>query len=179
MKRRHTPGGVRAVAPSLAPLTFTLLCLTVACVLTAHAAHMPVWYTPALGAILAARWWHRRRKPHRVAAWLRIAMLVAVPAAVIAMYGTPFGREPGAAIVCGLLVLKVLETESARDARMAVGFACFILMSALLFDQSLGFTIVVGAMLLPALATLRALQPGLPEPGWLPAFKTSAALLAT
>jgi len=167
------------VAPSLAPLPFTLLCLTVACVLTAHAAHMPVWYTPALGAILAARWWHRRRKPHRVAAWLRIAMLVAVPAAVIAMYGTPFGREPGAAIVCGLLVLKVLETESARDARMAVGFACFILMSALLFDQSLGFTIVVGAMLLPALATLRALQPGLPEPGWLPAFKTSTALLAT
>jgi hypothetical protein len=31
-------------------------------------------------------------------------------------------------------------------------------MSALLFDQSFGFTILVGQMLLPAHATLRAMQ---------------------
>jgi transglutaminase-like putative cysteine protease len=105
-------------------------------------------------------------------------MLLAIPAAVTAVYGSPLGQQPGAAIVCGLLVLKVLESESMRDARMAVGFACFILMSALLFDQSLGFTIVVGLMLLPALATLRALEPGLPERGWLRAFQPGTVMLA-
>jgi len=173
------PPGTRVVTSSLALLPFTLLCITVLCVLVAHAAHMPVWYTAALAAILVARWWQRRGQQRRVAAWLRIVMLIAVPATVIAVYGTPLGREPGAAIVCGLLVLKVLESESMRDARMAVGFACFILMSALLFDQSLGFTIAVGLMLLPALATLRALQPGLPESGWLSAFRTGTVLLAT
>jgi len=173
------PPGTRVVTSSLALLPFTLLCITVLCVLVAHAAHMPVWYTAVLAAILVARWWQRRGQQRRVAAWLRIVMLIAVPATVIAVYGTPLGREPGAAIVCGLLVLKVLESESMRDARMAVGFACFILMSALLFDQSLGFTIAVGLMLLPALATLRALQPGLPESGWLSAFRTGTVLLAT
>ena len=156
MKRHDAPPGTRIVASTLAPLPFTLLCVTVLCVLVAHAAHLPAWYTTALAVVLAARWWQRRRQPRRVDAWLRIAMLVGVLATAIAVYGTPLGREPGAAIVCGLLVLKVLESESVRDARMAVGFACFILMSALLFDQSFGFTILVGLMLLPALATLRA-----------------------
>ena len=179
MTNHDAPPGTRVVTSSLALLPFTLLCITVLCVLVAHAAHMPVWYTAALAAILVARWWQRRGQQRRVAAWLRIVMLIAVPATVIAVYGTPLGREPGAAIVCGLLVLKVLESESMRDARMAVGFACFILMSALLFDQSLGFTIAVGLMLLPALATLRALQPGLPESGWLSAFRTGTVLLAT
>jgi protein-glutamine gamma-glutamyltransferase len=178
MKRHDAPPGTRIVASALAPLAFSLLCMTVLCVLAVHAAHLPVWYTAALAVILAGRWWQRRRQPRRVDAWLRVAMLVAVLATAIAVYGTPIGRDPGAAIVCGLLVLKVLESESVRDARMAVGFACFILMSALLFDQSFGFTILVGLMLLPALATLRALQPGLPDAGWLPAFRTGTVLLA-
>lgn len=178
MKRLRVPAGTRSDAQQLGVLPFTLLCITVLCVLVAHAPHMPVWYTAILVATTLARWWQRRRRRHSVSAWLRVALLLAVPLAVIAVYGTPFGREAGAAIVCGLLVVKTLESERPRDARMSVGFACFILMSALLFDQSLGFTILVGLMLLPALATLRALAPGLAETGWWPAFRTGTALMA-
>jgi hypothetical protein len=177
VKAPSIPLGTHGATEALAPLAFDLLCLTVLCVLASHAPHMPAWYTAVLAAIVAARWLQRRRQRGRISAWLRIALLVAVPASVIAVYGTPFGREPGAAIVCGLVVVKLLESERVRDARMAVGFACFILMSALLFDQGLVFTIVVGLMLLPALATLRALEPGVPETGWWPAFKTGAVLL--
>ena len=175
MKPPRIPAGTHGLPSELAPLPFTLLCATVLCVLAAHAPHMPAWYTAILAATVVARWRQRRRR--RISAWLRIALLVAVPAAVVAVYGTPFGREPGAAIVCGLLVVKLLESERVRDGRMAIGFACFILMSALLFDQALVFTIIVGLMLLPALATLRALEPGLPETGWLPAFRTGTVLL--
>lgn len=171
------PLGTHGAISELAPLAFNLLSITVLCVLASHAPHMPAWYTAILAAIVAARWRQRRRRRGRISAWLRIALLVAVPAAVIAVYGTPFGREPGAAIVCGLLVVKLLESERVRDARMAVGFACFILMSALLFDQGLAFTIIVGLMLLPALATLRALEPGLPKTGWWPALRTGTVLL--
>ncbi|MGH8234416.1 MAG: transglutaminaseTgpA domain-containing protein [Rhodanobacteraceae bacterium] len=178
MKRHDPPPGTRVIASALDAMPFNLLCVTVLCVLAAHAPHMPAWYTAALVAILAARWWQRRQQHRRVTAWLRIVMLAAIPASMIAVYGSPLGQEPGAAIVCGLLVLKVMESESIRDARMAVGFACFILMSALLFDQSLGFTIVVGIMLLPALATLRTLEPGLSEPRWLRAFKPGMVMLA-
>lgn len=178
MKHKQPPPGTRDEAWALGSLPFNLLCVTVLCVLAAHAPHMPAWFTAALVAVVAARWWQRRYQHRSVSAWLRIALLVAVPLAVMVIYGTPFGREAGAAIVCGLVVVKLLESERLRDARMTVGFACFILMSALLFDQSLGFTIVLGLMLLPALATLRALEPGLPESEWLPAFKTGAVLLA-
>ncbi|MGH8146426.1 MAG: transglutaminase TgpA family protein [Rhodanobacteraceae bacterium] len=178
MKPGDAPPGTHVVASTLDTRAFNLLCLTVACVLGSHAPYLPWWYTGALAVILIARWWQRRRRHQRVSAWLRIAMLLAVPAVVMAVYGTAFGRAPGAAIVCGLLVLKVLESERLRDARMAVGFACFILMSALLFNQSLWFTIVVGLMLLPPLATLRALEPGLPEAKWLPAFKPGSVMLA-
>jgi transglutaminase-like putative cysteine protease len=178
MPRVETPAGTRVVASALATLPFNLLCVTVLCVLASHAPHLPAWYTAALAGTLAARWWQRRRRHRRVPGWLRILMLLAIPVAVTAVYGSPLGQQPGAAIVCGLLVLKVLESESVRDARMAVGFACFILMSALLFDQSLGFTVVVGLMLLPALATLRALEPGLPERGWLRAFQPGTVMLA-
>ncbi len=178
MKRRRVPPGTRIEAWALDDLPFNLLCVTLVCVLAAHAPHLPAWYTAALLAIVAARWWQRRQRRRRVSTWLRIVMLVAVPVTVIVVYGTPFGREPGAAIVCGLLVVKLLESERLRDARMTVGFACFVLMSALLFDQSLAFTIMVGLMLLPALATLRALEPGLPTSRWLPAFKTGGVLLA-
>ncbi len=179
MKWFHrTSGKTRRAADAISPLAFTLLSVTVLCVLAAHAMHLPLWYIAPLAAILGVRWWQRRRRQGRVSAWLRVVMLVAVPMVAIAIWGTPFGQEPGAAIVCGLLVLKLLETETTRDARMATGFACFILMSALLFDQALGFTIVLGLMLLPVLATLRALEPGLPARGWLPAFKPGSALLA-
>ncbi|HJP98635.1 MAG TPA: DUF3488 and transglutaminase-like domain-containing protein [Rhodanobacteraceae bacterium] len=172
------PAGTRVVASTLGALPFNLLCATVLCVLAAHAPHLPAWYTASLAAILAARWWQRRRRHRRVSGWLRLLMLAAIPVVVTLVYGSPLGQQPGAAIVCGLLVLKVLESESIRDARMAVGFACFILMSALLFDQSLGFTVAVGLMLLPALATLRALEPGLPKRGWLRAFRPGAVMLA-
>lgn len=178
MKLRHVPAGRPAKPAPLDTQAFDLLCATVLCVVAVHVPHLPPWYTAALAVILLARWWQRRHRRRRVAGWLRIAMLVAVPATVIAMYGTPLGREPGAAIICGLLVLKILESESVRDARMAVGFACFILMSALLFDQSLAYTIVAGLVLLPAFATLRALGPGLPQPGWVAAFRPGAVVLA-
>ncbi|HEX7326774.1 MAG TPA: DUF3488 and transglutaminase-like domain-containing protein [Rhodanobacteraceae bacterium] len=164
-------------SPVLDARAFTLLCVTVLCVVAAHAPHLPAWYSAPLVAILVARWWRRQRHRGRVSGWLRLALLLAIPAVVMTVYGSPFGREAGAAIVCGLLVLKLLESETARDARMAVGFACFILMSALLFDQSLGMTIIVGLMLLPCLATLRALEPAPPARAWWSAFRPGTILL--
>jgi len=64
--------------------------------------------------------------------------------------------------------MKTLESERPRDARIGVGFACFALMAALLFGQGMIATAVVALGLLPALATLRALQPAQPPASGLP-----------
>lgn len=138
---------------------FDLLCLTVAVVLGVHAPHMPAWLSTALAATLLLRWWQRRRYGGRAPLTLKLPLVALLSAAVIFHYGSLFGREPGAALAVGLLVLKLLETESSRDARVGAAFACFALMTALLFDQGMVATVLVALGLLPALATLRALEP--------------------
>ncbi|MEI7036965.1 DUF3488 and transglutaminase-like domain-containing protein [Fulvimonas yonginensis] len=138
---------------------FDLLCLTMACVLGVHAPHLPWWLTLLLALVLLARWWQRRRDGRRAPLLLKLPLIGLLAATVILRYGTLFGREPGSALAVGLLVLKLLESETARDARVGISFGCFGLMAALLFDQGLVATFVVALGLLPALATLRALEP--------------------
>ncbi|RAO75090.1 transglutaminase TgpA family protein [Dyella jiangningensis] len=138
---------------------FDLLCLTVAVVLAVHAPHMPIWLAAALAGTLGARWWQRRRRGGRAPALLKLPLVALLSGVVIFYYGSLFGREPGAALAVGLLVLKLLESETARDARVGAAFSCFALMSALLFDQGMVATVLVALGLLPALATLRALEP--------------------
>lgn len=168
----ESPPGLRA---------FDLLSLTIAVVVCVHAPHLPWWLTIVLAVTLGGRWWQRRQSWGRVPRWLKLPALVLLTLAVVANYGGIFGREPGAALAVGLLVLKLLETETQRDVRVGISFACFALMTALLFDQGLVATVVVALGLLPALATLRALQPGqavtsLPR-SMLPALALSAAAL--
>jgi len=143
----------------IAPRAFDLLSLTLAWMLALHAPHLPWWLVAMLALVLGGRWWQRRRHGGRVPGWLKLPLLGALTLAVIAWYGNLFGREPGTALAVGLLVLKLLESDTARDARVGVSVACFALMAALLFDQGMVATVLVALGLLPALATLRALQP--------------------
>lgn len=149
----------RPIGPSIDERTFDLLSLSMAFVLVLHAPHLPWWLTIALALMLGWRWWQRRRQAGRVPRWLKLPLLAMLTLAVIVNYGSVFGREPGAALAVGLLILKLLETEAPRDVRVGAGFACFALMAALLFGQGMLATLVVALGLLPALATLRALEP--------------------
>ncbi|MEO9077956.1 MAG: DUF3488 and transglutaminase-like domain-containing protein [Rhodanobacter sp.] len=148
--------------PAAAPVgagVFDLLTLSVALVLGLHAPHLPWWLSLTLASILGWRWWQRRQRTGRVPGWLKLPLLALLTLVVIVHYGNIFGREAGATLAVGLLVLKLLETEAVRDVRVSVGFACFSLMTALLFGQGLVATTLVALGLLPALATLRALEP--------------------
>lgn len=168
--RKKSPG------PALDQRPFDLLTITVALVLIVHMPHLPWWLSVALVLTLGWRWWQRHQRVGRVPAWLKLPLLALLTLAVIVSFGNIFGREPGTALAVGLLVLKLLETETARDVRVGVGFACFALMSALLIDQGLVATVVVALGLLPALATLRALEPA-QTPTTLPRALAPGALL--
>lgn len=149
--------------PLLGRRPFDLLCLTMGCVLVVHAMHLPWWLTLVLAVVLAARWRQRRSGGRNAPIWIKLPLIGLLLAVIIAYYGTLFGREPGSAFAVGLLVLKMLESEHRRDARVAVAFACFGLMSALLFDQGIVASFVVAFGLVPAVATLRALEQVDPE----------------
>jgi transglutaminase-like putative cysteine protease len=145
--------------PALAQRPFELLCLTVGLVLIVHAGHLPWWLSACLALVLLWRLLQRRRRAGAAPAWVRLPLIALLVAALVLSYGNLFGRDAGAALIVGMLILKLLESEHERDARVGAAFACFALMSALLLDQSLLSTLLVALGLLPALATLHALQP--------------------
>lgn len=175
MSGRRKPGKPTIALPQRA---FDLLCLSAAFVLAVNASHLPWWLSAALAVILGSRWWQRHRHPGRVPQAIKLPLLTLLTLAIIAYYGNLFGRAPGTALGIGLLVLKLLETETLRDVRVGVGFACFTLMTALLFDQGMVSTLVVALGLVPALATLRALEPAQPATGMARSFMPALALLA-
>jgi len=57
-----------------------------------------------------------------------------------------------------MLALKLVETETRRDARAAIAFSCFVLMSALLFNSGMVFTLLLCAALALFLAALREFE---------------------
>lgn len=157
---------------------FTLLAVAVAATLLTHLAHLPAWLWASVAVLLPLRAWLRQRGVPRVPAWVRLPLAGLLFVLVLTGFGNVFGREPGSVLGCGLLALKLLETERVRDARVALGFAAFVLMSALLFQQTLPFTLLVCAILLLVIAALAALQPApLPTRHPLRAPFTTAALL--
>jgi protein-glutamine gamma-glutamyltransferase len=153
------PGKHQRLQERIGDRSFDLLCLTTAFVLAVHAGHLPPWLSVALFASLGLRWWQRRYRPGRVPGWLKVPALLLWVAVVVLDYGNVFGRDPGSALAAGLLVLKLSESETPRDARVAAAFGCFLLMAALLFGQGLTATLVVALGLLPALTTWRSLEP--------------------
>ena len=159
---------------------FDLLGLALGCALLPHVQRLPTWLGSALVIAVALRVLLRRRGFGAAARWIRLPLTIALIALTWHEYGNVFGRDAGAALATGLLALKLLETEKIRDARVGLGFAAFVLMSALLFDQGLAATVLVSAALIVVIAALAALQPApLPatHPNWR-MFKLALTLFA-
>lgn len=133
----------------------------------AHAPEQPAWLWLSMLMLLALRLWQRQRYRRAVTRWLRLPLTGALVGALLVHYHTILGPEAGSALAVGLLALKMLETETTRDARVALAFGAFVLMSALLFGQSLWFTLLVCAALVVVLAGLVTLEPAAPaqQPG--------------
>ena len=87
----------------------TVAAVVLACV--SHVAHLPLWAWIALPSIVALRVITRRRGAGPAPIWLRVPAAVLLLVVVAAQYGTVFGRDPGSVLGCGLLALKLLETE--------------------------------------------------------------------
>jgi len=143
-------------------LTATQFALTAASVFAAVLPHLPIMsrtFALLILVLLAWRVVQRLRGGAKIPAFIKLPLVLLVPILVIADYGNVFGREPGTALACAMLALKLVETETRRDARAAIAFASFVLMSALLFNSSLVATLMLCAALSLLLATLYELEP--------------------
>jgi transglutaminase-like putative cysteine protease len=147
---------------ALAPLThpqFALTAASVAVSVMPHLPHVPWLFSLPIALMLVGRYVQRLRTRARLPIWIKLPLIVAFPVLIVVHYGNIFGREPGSVLACAMLTLKLLETETRRDAHMAIAFSAFVLMSALLFDSSLLFTLALLAALALLLAALREVEP--------------------
>ena len=137
---------------------FAMTAASVAVAVLPHLWRLPTLFALLIVVLLAGRAAQRHFGSARIPLAVKLPLILLVPVLVVAHYGNVFGREPGSALACTMLALKLIETETRRDARAAIAFSCFVLMSALLFDGGMGFTLLLCAALALFLATLHQLE---------------------
>jgi len=111
--------------------------------------HLPLW-VPLFALLLGAWRYHialRSLPLPRLRILLPMALIGA--AAIIASYGGSFGRDASVALLTLMMSMKLLESNSRRDAMLLVFLSWFLVITVFLFSQSLP----LGAyMLLPVVA---------------------------
>jgi transglutaminase-like putative cysteine protease len=161
---------VSAAIAKLTPTQFGLIAASVLVAVMPHLWRLPLPFVALLLALLIGRWLQRQRNCTRIPVWLKLPLVLLFPILVVLHYGNIFGREPGSALACAMLVMKLVETDTRRDARACICFASFVLMSALLFDSGLGFALLLFVALALLLAAMRELEPrpaDAPKRAWL------------
>jgi len=150
---------VSGPSPILTMRQFSWVGAAVLAAVLAHAPHLPAIITTLALALVAASWLHRRHGGSALPGWIKLVLIAVFALVLIVQYRSVIGREPGSALACAMLASKLLETRTRRDALAAICFASFTLMSALLFDTSLAFTLATFAGVVLLLAALRELEP--------------------
>lgn len=135
-----------------------LLCASLLATLLPHLPYLPVWLGPACIAVLAAGTWRlalHRPPPPRV---LTLLLTLGATGGVAYTFHHFLGREPGTAILAAMLVLKLLESRSTRDAKVALFLSFFLQLSVFFTTQSL--VVAAGALLATTLtlASFAALE---------------------
>jgi transglutaminase-like putative cysteine protease len=141
-----------------------------------HALRMPWWITLLVLGLYAWRGLVALRRAPLPPRWLLLAVVALAIGAVWLEYRTLFGRTPGIVLLVVFSGLKLIEMRSQRDAA-AVAFLCyFLVMTNLLYTQSIPTALLMGTALVAVTATLTGLSaPSRPTRANL---RTAALLLA-
>lgn len=126
--------------------------------LAPHAEHLPFALSAVCALLLVWRGilvYSGQRLPHRL---LLLALAVGIVAIVQIEFQHFFGKDPGIALLAGLLSLKLLETDSVRDGRAAVLLSFFMQLGQFLYEQNMAIAALALLGSVATIASLLALQ---------------------
>ena len=111
-------------------------------VLGPHLSHLPAWCL-AFGSILFLwrLWlvWRSRFAPVKLPSkWLLALLMALAIAGTLWTHRTLFGRDAGVTFITLMLLLKLLETRSKRDAVIAVFLSYFLILTTFFYSQTIG-----------------------------------------
>ncbi|HVF34315.1 MAG TPA: DUF3488 and transglutaminase-like domain-containing protein [Candidatus Saccharimonadia bacterium] len=144
----------------MTPLGFLLAAAMLATSVALHSPWLPTWAAAALLGVIGLRVVQRLLWPVRVHVLVRLVLTAGIAMVVWAQFVPLGNRAVFAALLAAMLVLKLVETESIRDARVLVTFSCFLAMSAMLFGQGPVQTAATALAVLLLFASLAELVPG-------------------
>ena len=113
-----------------------LACATLS--LAPHASHLPLSLAGVCALLLGWRGLLAQRGKPLPNRFLLLALAASLVALVGAEFQRLFGKEPGIALLAGLLSIKLLETRGIRDARTVILLSFFMQMGLFLYKQTMG-----------------------------------------
>lgn len=134
------------------------LSLLLILVLLPHVVRLPVWII--LGFVVFAYWRvahvvHNVPLPSRK---IRFLFSLGIAVGILLSFGTVFGRGPGTAALAILAGMKLLETETLRDAYATVFLGIFLGITNFLYSQSIGTAAYMIFVVVIIVATLIAVN---------------------
>ncbi|MGH8482750.1 MAG: transglutaminaseTgpA domain-containing protein, partial [Nevskiaceae bacterium] len=147
----------------LAQSSLLRLLAVLALVVAPHLWRMPPWIGAvviAIGAWRGLAAWRQWRLPPQ---WLKVTLVLATVAAVLASHPGRFGQHAGTALLVAMLLLKLLEMRSRRDVLVVVALCYFVMLTHFLFSQELWTILYLGLCAVTVTAVLvEANHPGAP-----------------
>lgn len=116
-----------------------MLWLTAALALVAapHVQRLPVWVMLFAAALALWRLYLGSRNLALPRKAIILLVVIAAAAAVFLNFRTLFGRDAGVSLLVVMLALKLLETESRRDALLLILLAYFLIVTNFLYSQTI------------------------------------------
>jgi transglutaminase-like putative cysteine protease len=105
--------------------------------LVPHFQQMPSWLTLLALLAIAARCLIEWRRAPLPSVFSTGAVALCLVAAIYLQFRTVFGRDAGIPLMAGLLTIKFFELRGPRDIALIIFSSFFVIMSALLYSQSL------------------------------------------
>ena len=156
-----------------------MLWLTAALALVAapHAERLP-WWIMVLAAMLAVWRLYLGRKRFELPRKSLIILIVAgITAAVFLNYRTLFGRDAGVALLIVMLALKLLETQSRRDALLVIFLGYFLVFTNFLYSQTIPAALYMLVCVWIITATMIGCNYTQPQPGYRSQLRAAGLML--
>jgi protein-glutamine gamma-glutamyltransferase len=123
-----------------------------------HALRAPWWLSALTLCLFAWRFWYALNRAPLPSRWLVVGVAAVAMLGVWMEYRTLFGRQPGIILLVLFAGLKLLETRTHRDAALAAFLGYFLIITNLLYTQSIPTAMLMGLALFALTATLVGLS---------------------
>ena len=136
---RDRGAAVKLAAPSAAQVSYAQLkwiCACIALALAAHVAAVPVWLLATVCAAVAIRLMLAARGRSAPGRGIRLGLAAIAIVLLFLQFHTFNGLTAGTALLCLMAGLKLLETQSRRDAQIITLIIYFLCVAALLRGES-------------------------------------------